>query len=160
MTAATLTGGRDTARTLPERIAHVGEAAYRMRHHILTMAEGQGQGYVGQALGAADTLAAVYTDQLRLRPEDPEWPDRDRFLLSTGHYAIGLYSALAEVGTIPVGELATYGTDESRLPMSPSASPSACATRETKHASSTSSPTANSTRAPRGRRPWAPTTTS
>ncbi|WP_031044187.1 transketolase [Streptomyces sp. NRRL F-5650] len=122
MTAATLTGGRDTARTLPERIAHVGEAAYRMRHHILTMAEGQGQGYVGQALGAADTLAAVYTDQLRLRPEDPEWPDRDRFLLSTGHYAIGLYSALAEVGTIPVGELATYGTDESRLPMSGMAS--------------------------------------
>lgn len=122
MTATTVTGARDTARTLTERVAHVGEAAYRMRHHVLTMGEGQGQGYVGQALGAADTLAAVYTDQLRLRPEDPEWSGRDRFLLSTGHYAIGLYAALAEAGTIPVDELATYGTDDSRLPMSGMAS--------------------------------------
>ncbi|MHC5263997.1 transketolase [Streptomyces sp. UC4497] len=122
MTATTVTGARDTARTLAERVAHVGEAAYRMRHHVLTMGEGQGQGYVGQALGAADTLAAVYTDQLRLRPEDPEWSGRDRFLLSTGHYAIGLYAALAEAGTVPVAELATYGTDDSRLPMSGMAS--------------------------------------
>ena len=86
------------------------------------MGEVQGQGYIGQALGVADVLAVAYTDQLRHRPEDPHWPDRDRFLLSIGHYAIALYAALAEAGIIPVEELETYGSDESRLPMSGMAS--------------------------------------
>jgi transketolase len=97
-------------------------AAYRIRHHVLNMGEVQGQGYVGQALGAADMLASVYADQLRYRPEDPHWEGRDRFLLSTGHYAIGLYAALAEAGIIPTDELDTYGSDDSRLPMSGMAS--------------------------------------
>ena len=68
-------------------------AAYRARHHALDMGEAQGQGYVGQALGAADMFASVYADQLRYRADDPHWAERDRFLLSTGHYAIGLYAA-------------------------------------------------------------------
>ncbi|MET1035653.1 MAG: transketolase [Arthrobacter sp.] len=89
-----------------------------MRHHALNMGEVQGQGYVGQALGAADMFAAVYADQLNHRPEDPEWDGRDRFLLSTGHYAIGHYAALAQAGIVPVEELETYGSDDSRLPMS------------------------------------------
>jgi transketolase len=100
----------------------VAAAAHRMRHHVLNMGEAQGQGYVGQALGAADMLAAVYADQLRYRPENPHWDDRDRFLLSTGHYAIGLYAALAEAGIIGVDELDSYGSDGSRLPMSGMAS--------------------------------------
>jgi transketolase len=100
----------------------VTDAAYRMRHHVLDMGEAQGQGYVGQALGAADMLAAVYAHQLNYRAEDPHWAGRDRFLLSTGHYAIGLYAALAEAGIIGVEELETYGSDESRLPMSGMAS--------------------------------------
>ena len=89
-----------------------------MRHHALNMGEVQGQGYVGQALGAADMFAAVYADQLRFRADDPHWEGRDRFLLSTGHYAIGHYAALAEAGIVPVEELETYGSDDSRLPMS------------------------------------------
>ncbi|WP_431232851.1 transketolase [Mycolicibacterium psychrotolerans] len=108
--------------TTHTRITRVSEAAYRMRHHALNMGEAQGQGYVGQALGAADILAAVYADQLNYRPEDPQWNDRDRFLLSTGHYAIGLYAALAEAGIVDIDELATYGSDDSRLPMSGMAS--------------------------------------
>ncbi len=104
------------------RTERVRQAAYRMRHHALNMGEAQGQGYVGQALGAADMLAAVYVDQLKYRAEDPHWSGRDRFLLSTGHYAIGLYAALAEAGIISVEELDTYGSDESRLPMSGMAS--------------------------------------
>lgn len=106
------------ANTSTKRVASVSAAAYRIRHHALTMGEVQGQGYVGQALGAADMLAAVYADQLRFRADDPEWAERDRFLLSTGHYAIGHYAALAEGGVIPVEELDTYGSDDSRLPMS------------------------------------------
>jgi len=97
-------------------------AAYRARHHALNMGEAQGQGYVGQALGAADMLACVYADQLRYRADDPHWAERDRFLLSTGHYAIGLYAALAEAGIVDVAELETYGSDDSRLPMSGMAS--------------------------------------
>ncbi len=109
-------------RSRDERIRAVAESAYRARHHALDMGEVQGQGYVGQALGAADMLAAVYADQLRYDPADPHWEDRDRFLLSTGHYAIGLYAAIADAGIVPVEELLTYATDDSRLPMSGMAS--------------------------------------
>ena len=105
-----------------DRLTRLGESAYRIRRNALDMGEVQGQGYIGQALGVADILAVLYCDQLRYKPEDPHWPDRDRFLLSTGHYAIALYAALAEAGIIPVEELATYGSDGSRLPMSGMAS--------------------------------------
>jgi transketolase len=105
-----------------ERIERIRQAAYRIRRNALHMGEVQGQGYIGQALGVADVLAVVYADQLRHRPQDPHWPDRDRFLLSIGHYAIALYAALAEAGIIPVEELETYGSDDSRLPMSGMAS--------------------------------------
>ena len=104
------------------RLDRVRNGAYRMRHHILDMGEVQGQGYVGQALGVADMLSVTYLDQLRFDPADPHAAARDRFLLSTGHYAIGLYAALAEAGVVPVEELETYGSDDSRLPMSGMAS--------------------------------------
>ncbi|HLN27858.1 MAG TPA: transketolase [Gemmataceae bacterium] len=92
--------------------------AKAMRRHVLLMAKIVGQGYVGQGLGIADVLAVIYFSQLRSRPNEPYWPDRDRFVLSIGHYAIGLYAALAEAGIIPIAELDTYGADESRLEMS------------------------------------------
>src|SRR4051795_4128513 len=92
--------------------------ARQLRRHMLRMARGQGQGYVGQGLGIADLLAALYFHELRYDPQRLDWPDRDRFLLSTGHYSIALWAALAEAGIIPVGELATYGADNSRLEMS------------------------------------------
>jgi transketolase len=82
------------------------------------MAAVQGQGYVGQALGIADVLAVSYFHALAYRPEDPRWEGRDRFLLSIGHYAIALYAALIESGILPAGEWETYGSDDSRLPMS------------------------------------------
>jgi transketolase len=85
---------------------------------VLEQGEAQGEGYVGQALGIADVLAAVYADALRHRPEDPEWEGRDRFLLSIGHYALASYAALAATGVIPREELLTYAADGSRLPMS------------------------------------------
>ncbi|HEX2247334.1 MAG TPA: transketolase [Arthrobacter sp.] len=114
----TLTSSIQSPEATASRKDRVEAAAYRIRHYALNMGEVQGQGYVGQALGAADMFAAVYADQLRYRAEDPEWEGRDRFLLSTGHYAIGHYAALAEAGIVPVAELDTYGSDDSRLPMS------------------------------------------
>jgi transketolase len=107
---------------LKVRVERICQAAYRIRRNALAMGEVQGQGYIGQALGVADILAVVYADQLRYRPKDPHWRDRDRFLLSIGHYAIALYAALAEAGIIPIEELETYGSDDSRLPMSAMAS--------------------------------------
>ncbi|MBN9218658.1 MAG: transketolase [Mesorhizobium sp.] len=92
--------------------------ATRLRRHMLTMARGQGQGYIGQGLGIADALAALYFHELRYDPDNLAWADRDRFLLSTGHYSIALWAALAEAGIIPVNELITYGADNSRLEMS------------------------------------------
>ncbi|WP_296270605.1 transketolase [Pseudomonas sp. UBA6323] len=98
--------------------AKVAEGAYRIRRFALQMGEVQGQGYVGQALGYADVLATAYCHALNLRPEDPTWEGRDRFLLSHGHYAIAFYAALIEAKIIPEDELETYGSDDSRLPMS------------------------------------------
>ncbi len=98
------------------------QRAWRIRRNALRMAAVQGQGYIGQALGVADVLAVSYFHALRYRPEEPLWEGRDRFLLSVGHYAIALYAALIEAGIIPESELETYGTDDSRLPMSGMAS--------------------------------------
>jgi transketolase len=98
------------------------ERAYNIRRNALRMGEVQGQGYIAQALDISDVLAVAYFQAMRYRPEDPSWEGRDRFLLSNGHYAIALYAALIEAGIIPEGELETYGSDESRLPMSGMAS--------------------------------------
>lgn len=92
--------------------------AHNIRRHALRMGQVQGQGYVGQALGAADLLAVSYFHAMNYRPEEPEWEQRDRFYLSIGHYAIALYAALIEAEIIPLDELETYGADDSRLPMS------------------------------------------
>lgn len=94
------------------------ERAYRIRRHAVRMGQVQGQGYVGQALGVADVLAVAYFHALRYRPQDTLWEGRDRFLLSIGHYAIALYAALIEAGVLPEEELETYGSDDSRMPMS------------------------------------------
>ena len=99
-------------------LAELRQVAYRIRRNALRMGEVQGQGYIGQALGWADVLAVAYGHALNLRPDEPEWEGRDRFLLSHGHYAIASYAALIEAGIIPESELETYGSDDSRLPMS------------------------------------------
>ncbi|HBW1588030.1 TPA: transketolase [Klebsiella pneumoniae] len=96
----------------------VAAAAWRIRRYALQMGEVQGQGYIGQALGYADVLATAFSHAMTYRPEDPEWEGRDRFLLSHGHYAIAYYAALLEAGIILEAELETYGSDDSRLPMS------------------------------------------
>jgi transketolase len=105
-----------------ETLAALSQAAYRIRRYALRMGEVQGQGYIGQALGWADVLAVAYRHALKLQPDDPAWEGRDRFLLSHGHYAIAHYAALIEAGVIPESELDTYGSDDSRLPMSGMAS--------------------------------------
>ncbi|MFJ3524313.1 transketolase [Pseudomonas sp. NPDC090203] len=107
-----------TANTPDTALSVLAERAHNIRRHALRMGQVQGQGYVGQALGAADLLAVSYFHALRYQPQNPEWEERDRFYLSIGHYAIALYAALIEAEVIPLDELETYGSDDSRLPMS------------------------------------------
>jgi transketolase len=109
---------RPAAHTSADSRANLAHHAYRIRRFALRMGEVQGQGYIGQALGLADVLAVAWCHAMKVRPHDPEWEERDRFLLSHGHYAIALYAALIEAGIIEESELETYGSDDSRLPMS------------------------------------------
>jgi len=117
MNTSTSDAGQQVSK-LPLSNVSLTERAYRIRRNALRMGEVQGQGYIAQALGVADVLAVSYFHAMQYRPEDPEWEERDRFLLSIGHYAIALYATLIEAGIIPEDELESYGSDDSRLPMS------------------------------------------
>src|SRR3984957_7206706 len=99
-------------------IATFQRPALRLPQHMPTMAAGRGQGYLGQGLGIADLMAALYFHEMRYDPKNPKDPSRDRFVMSTGHYSIALWAALVEAGTLPEAELKTYGADDSRFEMS------------------------------------------
>jgi transketolase len=95
--------------------AALAAAAHRVRERILLMGASEVGAHVGGSLSAADLLTVLYGSVLRVRPEEPDWPDRDWFLLSKGHAAAGLYAVLAEYGFLPDAECAQYGTAGSRL---------------------------------------------
>lgn len=82
---------------------------------IMRTIAASGAGHVGGPLSAMDVLIALYFRVLAIRPEEPDWPDRDRFILSKGHSAIALYVAMALRGYFPVHELATFDRGDSRL---------------------------------------------
>jgi len=71
--------------------------------------------HVGGALSMADLLAVLYTNVLHVRPQEPDWVDRDRFILSKGHSCTSLYATLALREFFPIEELGTYGRDGSGL---------------------------------------------
>jgi len=72
-------------------------------------------GHLGGPLSCADILVALYFAVLDVRPGEPHWPERDRFILSKGHSAIGLYATLAARGFFPREELWTFDAIDSRL---------------------------------------------
>ncbi len=75
-----------------EEIARLEDMARRIRVAVIrTVAECK-VGHVGGPLSAAEVLAALYGRILRIRPDEPDWPDRDRFILSKGHSALGQYA--------------------------------------------------------------------
>lgn len=71
--------------------------------------------HLAGALSAADIIAVLYSDVLRVRASEPTWQDRDRFILSKGHCCTALYAALAHRRFFSVDELMTYGQDDTRL---------------------------------------------
>ncbi|MFI9720160.1 transketolase [Streptomyces sp. NPDC052396] len=89
--------------------------ALAVREHILRIGAGAVGTHVGGSLSAADILVALYFGVLRVRPEDPRWAERDRFVLSKGHASAALYATLAERGFIDRAELAGYGSPDGRL---------------------------------------------
>jgi transketolase len=89
--------------------------ARRIRRLIITMLTEAGSGHPGGSLSAVEILCALYFIVLRHDPKRPDWPDRDRFVLSKGHATPVLYSVLAEAGYFPVEELLTFRKLNSRL---------------------------------------------
>src|ERR1019366_7352922 len=71
--------------------------------------------HIGTCLSMADLLAVLYGACLRIDPKHPQWPERDRLIVSKGHGAAVLYAVLAECGFFPVADLMTYGQDGSPL---------------------------------------------
>lgn len=79
--------------------------ANSIRQDIVTMLVASKSGHPGGSLSAADIVATLFFDEMRIKPEDPAWAERDRFVLSKGHAAPVLYAALAEKGFFPKEEL-------------------------------------------------------
>lgn len=88
-----------------DRIQILKETACLLRQDIFRMIHEAGDGHPGPSLSAADLITALYFDIMNIDPENPQWPDRDRFVLSKGHACPALYAALARKGYFPSGEL-------------------------------------------------------
>lgn len=93
--------------------------ALRIRRNTWRALHAAGAGHMGGALSAADLLAALYFHHLRVRPEEPDWPERDRFVLSKGHANAALAAVLAQAGFIEDGLLDGFYGYESPLGMHP-----------------------------------------
>jgi transketolase len=89
--------------------------AQKLRLDVFDLLHARGTGHWGGASSAAELLTALYFDVLRVRPEEPRWPDRDRLVLSKGHASAILYTVLANRGFFPVEELSTFRKINSRL---------------------------------------------
>ena len=90
-------------------------AARNIRIGVIEATHAAKSGHPGGSLSIADVLAYLYFREMRIRPEEPRWADRDRFVLSKGHCAPGLYAALANRGYFPVEELKNLRKLDSRL---------------------------------------------
>jgi transketolase len=99
----------------PQLLAEIGGMAQKLRIEVLDMVYRAQSGHIGGAFSAAEIIAALYFHHLRLDPARPEWPERDRMLVSKGHCSALLYAALASRGFFPVEELTTFRQLDSRL---------------------------------------------
>ena len=105
---------RSTKLASPE-VAALEDLARQARAHIVRTIAGAHGGHLGGPLSVIDVLIALYFQLLRIRPQEPDWPDRDRLVLSKGHSSIALYTALAMRGYFPIAELSTFDAIDSRL---------------------------------------------
>ncbi len=98
-----------------EELKRLQIAAVKVRMGVIEGTHSAKAGHPGGSLSAADVFAYLYNRELKIDPANPKWEDRDRFVLSKGHTAPGLYAALANRGFFPVEELKTLRHIGSRL---------------------------------------------
>jgi transketolase len=98
-----------------ERINQLKAKATEIRKEIVTMVHRANSGHVGGSLGATDLLVALYYHVMNHRPEQPDWEDRDRFILSKGHCTPVIYAILADCGYFPQEDLKTFRQPGSHL---------------------------------------------
>jgi len=96
-------------------IDEVKELSRRIRMQVLQMTHRAKSSHVGSCFSIVDLLTVLYMKVLRVRPDEPDWPDRDRFLLSKGHGAAALYATLAERGFFPREWLTEFYADGTQL---------------------------------------------
>lgn len=96
-------------------ISELEEGAKEVRRHIIRMLAEAGSGHPGGSLSCSDIVTTLYFEIMRHRPNEPKWPDRDRFVLSKGHAVPTVYACLAMCGYFPVSELKTIRKINSRL---------------------------------------------
>ena len=90
-------------------VGDIEQVAQRLRLDVLDMVYRRQAGHLGGSYSCAEILASLYFHQLRIDPARPDWPERDRFLLSKGHAAAALYSVLAQRGFFPAADLEQWG---------------------------------------------------
>ncbi len=95
--------------------ANLTDLARKLREHSVRMTHRAGASHVGSSLSMVELLAVLYARVLRVDPRRPDWPDRDRFVLSKGHGCAAYYAVLAETGFFPVEWLETFYQDGSKL---------------------------------------------
>ena len=100
-------------------VSRLEHEATNIRRNVWRALHAAGSGHIGGSLSTADLLSALYFYHLRIRPEEPNWPDRDRFVLSKGHANAALAAVLARVGFIDENLLDTFYGYESPLGMHP-----------------------------------------
>ncbi len=108
-------GNKAEVFSLSASVKEMEALAKRIRRHIISMIGKAGSGHPGGSLSAVEIVTTLYFKVLRHKPQDPQWSDRDRFILSKGHAAPMLYAILAECGYLPVEELTTLRQMDSRL---------------------------------------------
>lgn len=97
----------------PLSVASAESLARDIRLDVLEMVHRARASHVGACFSIVDALAVLYGRVMRLRPQDPAWEDRDRFILSKGHAAAAVYATLARIGVLSREDLQTYGADGS-----------------------------------------------
>lgn len=101
--------------SIAEKILPLDERSLYLRKLIMLGLEGTKKGHVGSALSLVEIIRVLYDDIMNYRPQEPSWPERDRFILSKGHGCLALYAVLADKGFIAIEELKTYTLEGSRL---------------------------------------------
>ncbi len=95
--------------------ATLDQRARALRRLIIDALEGGGRGHIGSSLSLVELVRVLYDDILRVRPAEPDWPDRDRFILSKGHGCLALYAVLADKGFFPPDHLTRQCRPEAML---------------------------------------------